>query len=567
MNSNYRQHFDTRKTAQSEPIPGQDMVQNNAGGYAFKVDRWTQLERFLILGSEGGTYYVSERPLTVENANNVVECIQEDGDRVVQMVEIISQSGRAPKNDPALFVLAMCASMGNEGTRRFAFGVLPKVARIGTHLLHFANFMEGFRGWGRAARRGVSNWFLSKEPEQLGYQYIKYAQRDGWAMRDLLRLSHPQAKTPEQNALFRLIAQGTVCPEESLNCLPGGAESEDIGDNGLPAQVEAWLRLNKTEVDVGGVVKAITDYNLPREAVPTQFLQKVEVWDALLQNMPMTAMIRNLGKMTQVGLIKPMSDASKKVVGQLGNEEALQKARVHPINVLAALMIYRQGGGFRGKLTWDPVPHVLDALDSAFYASFKFIEPTGKNFLIGLDVSGSMGGSTVNGMPFMTAREASAAMCMVTARTEANWHVMGFSHQFVPLPVSPKQRLDDIVNGVAGLPFGATDCALPMIYALANKIPVDAFVIYTDNETWWGDIHPVQALQVYREKMGIPAKLVVCAMSSTEFSIADVGGHSKGMYRGWGCNRAVADPSDGGMLDMAGLDSAAPKVIADFVRG
>ena len=60
-----------------------------------------------------------------------------------------------------------------------------------------------------------------------------------------------------------------------------------------------------------------------------------------------------------------------------------------------------------------------------------------------------------------------------------------------------------------------------MLWALAKKVLVDTFVIYTDSETWVGSIHPVQALLDYRRKTGIPAKLVVVGMVSNGFSIAD----------------------------------------------
>lgn len=551
MTSPYRKWASARRTPQRQPIMGEPMVQNNAGGFVYQVDRWTQLERFLILGSEGGTYYVTEQKLTVENAQNVLACIQEDGARVLRTIVAVSDAGRAPKNDPALFALAMCAGMGDEATRKGAFEVLPKVARIGTHLLHFASYMENFRGWGRSARNGVGEWFLQLPVEQLGYQFLKYAQRDGWSMRDLLRLAHPKTEDPSRNALFKYIVKG---------------ETDEL----LPAQIRAARHLDPlmalTPEGRSNAAALIVNHRLPREAVPTQLLNCIEVWEALLEHMPITAMIRNLGKMTEMGLIAPMSGSAKKVASVLGNSEALQKARIHPINVLAALLTYQRGAGFRGKLAWNPVPKVIDALDGAFYASFKFVEPTGKNILIGLDVSGSMAGASVNGMPFMTARDASAAMAMVTARTEENWHMLGFSHELIPLPISAKQRLDDVVRTVHNLRFGATDCALPMLYALANRIPVDAFVIYTDNETWYGDVHPVQALRMYREQMGIPAKLVTCALTATKFSIGQRTG--KGYGRIFADDPpAIADPNDAGMLDVAGLDSAAPQVIADFIRG
>jgi 60 kDa SS-A/Ro ribonucleoprotein len=86
-----------------------------------------------------------------------------------------------------------------------------------------------------------------------------------------------------------------------------------------------------------------------------------------------------------------------------------------------------------------------------------------------------------------------------------------------------------------------------MLYARALEREVDTFVIYTDSETWAGNIHPVQALRDYRRASGIDARLVVVAMVSNGFSIAS--------------------PADGGMLDVVGFDTATPQLIADFTRG
>ena len=135
-------HFQPRQAVpQTEPLPGQ--VPNNAGGHWYAVDDWAKLDRFLVLGSEGGTYYVSERKLTLDNAEAVLRCLDADGPRAVRRVVEISQAGRAPKNEPALFVLAMAAA-SSEATRKAALAALPLVARTGTHILTFAPYVEGF---------------------------------------------------------------------------------------------------------------------------------------------------------------------------------------------------------------------------------------------------------------------------------------------------------------------------------------------------------------------------------------------------------------------------------------
>src|SRR5262245_63443753 len=110
--------------------------------------------------------------------------------------------------------------------------------------------------------------------------------------------------------------------------------------------------------------------------------------------------------------------------------------------------------------------------------------PTGKRLLLALDVSGSMTWGSVAGVPGLTPRDASAALALVTAATEERYETVGFMHRLRPLAISPRQRLADAVKTVSDLPFGGTDCALPMLYAQKRKRKIDTFVIYTDSETW-----------------------------------------------------------------------------------
>src|SRR5262245_27123016 len=72
-----------RRTSQRAPVPGTAQVPNSAGGFAWAVDDWTRLRRFLILGSEGGSFYAGEWALTRENAAAVERCIAADGPRAV----------------------------------------------------------------------------------------------------------------------------------------------------------------------------------------------------------------------------------------------------------------------------------------------------------------------------------------------------------------------------------------------------------------------------------------------------------------------------------------------------
>lgn len=141
----YSAHVSNLATSQMEKAR-EDQVANNAGGYVFQLDSWKRLDRFLILGTEGGTYYAGEKEHTVQASKAVEECIKKDGPRTVARIVEISDEGRAPKNDPAIFALALVAAHGNAEARALAFQNLGKVCRIGTHLFHFAEFVNVLRG-------------------------------------------------------------------------------------------------------------------------------------------------------------------------------------------------------------------------------------------------------------------------------------------------------------------------------------------------------------------------------------------------------------------------------------
>jgi 60 kDa SS-A/Ro ribonucleoprotein len=143
------------RVPQWEPLPGQ--VENSASGFSWAVDEWTRLRRFLILGSEGGSYYASEWKLTRENAKAVEQAVEADGKRAVKEIVAVSREGRAPKNDPALFALALAAGADDQATRKAALEALPQVARTGTHLFQFALLRRGLPRLGpRAPSRGRS---------------------------------------------------------------------------------------------------------------------------------------------------------------------------------------------------------------------------------------------------------------------------------------------------------------------------------------------------------------------------------------------------------------------------
>lgn len=524
--------------SQRVPLAGSKtpQVRNHAGGYGWSVDPWQRLRRFLILGSDGGTYHVSERALTVENATAVTSLLAQDGERVVKTIVGVSTSGAAPRAGPAVLALALALKRGDLATRRAAGEAVPVVCRTGTHLFQLAEAVQALGGWGRGTKRAFAQWYEGKDAAEVVFQALKYAQREGWTHRDVLRLAHPKPADASHQAVYRWIVEGD-------GALPVTSDG--------PLERALAVRALREATSVGRVVELVQAYRLPREVVPSVWLREPDVWRALLygsgRGMPMTALLRNLPTLTRVGLLAPLASETRLVCAQLTDADRLAKARIHPLALLVALETYRSGRSVRGKATWTPVPAVVDALDAAHDAAYRSVEPTGKRHLLALDVSGSMGWGAIAGLPGVTPAVASAALALVTAKVEPETHVVGFADTMRPLGITPRMRLDQALAKTRGLAFGATDCAQPMLWARSQGIEVDAFVVYTDNETWYGQVHPARALRDYREATGIDAKLVVVGMTATDCTIAD--------------------PDDAGMLDVVGMDPGAPRIISAVIRG
>jgi 60 kDa SS-A/Ro ribonucleoprotein len=527
-------------------------VKNSAGGYVFQAADGSALDRFLTIGTEGGSFYADESRLTQVAAGRVLAMAREGNPLLIERATAISQAGRAPRNNPALFAIAAAAGLGPDDYRQQALAALPLVARTGSHLLTWAGYAEQFRGWGPAMTKAVGSWYNTKDLDEVVYQVLKYKSREGWAQRDLMRLAH-FGRTPQaggRKLFYDFIMKGTW-------------PRMWFGDE-IPELVGAYRTIWQTS-DPQLWARIITEYNsgrttgkLTHEMLPSEALARPEVWEALLfTGLPTGTLIKRLGQMSKIGLVKPFSNASAEVVRRLTDSAGLVRARIHPIELLLASKTYASGHGQRGQDTWNPVGQVIDAMSDGFYLAFGGAEPSGKRFNLAVDVSGSM--SHPAGGLGLQCREVAAAMALATAATEPNhvitaftdgpypsrWsRVNGMGSDIAPLPISPRQRIDDVLHAMERVRMGGTNCALPMIWAEQEGIAIDAFVIVTDNETWSGDIHPMQALRRYREASGIDAKLIVVAVTPTEFSIAD--------------------PADLGSLDISGFDSAVPRLISNF---
>lgn len=546
-------------TGINDPVPqtipaDSRQVENNAGGYTFTIPDLAYAKRFLILGIEGGSYYVSEKKMQYTLSADMKRIVAEKGKEVVDLIVEVSDKGLAAKNDPALFLLAVCASAEDKAVRKYALSQLWRVARIPTHLYHFMLFVKPLRGKGRLLDKALEKWFNNKKPEDLAYSLTKYEARDGFSARDVLRLAKPVPPTEAHQVVYNYITWNEKKVAKGKKYLLNEEVSEDS------KKVQDYLKIVESvksgKMTEKQLVKAIEENHLPMEVIPTD-KRSAKVYDAVLKSAGMTWIVRNLGNLSKCDLLKDGNwDVVNFVCEKLVDDEQLKKSRIHPINVLAALKTYSAGKGFKGNGEWAVSQRVVKALDEAFYKSFHYVEPTNKKYYVAIDCSGSMFMEPVNGMPFLNAAEVAACFGMTVIKTEKNSLIKGFqsktrklfdSNIFMgTLDFGVDYSLPALLQTMKKFSWGGTDCALPILDAKENGIDVDVFVVITDNETWAGKIHTHVALKDYNKGRKIPAKVIVLGTSVSNFS--------------------VAEPGNPNMLDVAGFSSDIPQAIAEFTK-
>lgn len=184
---------------------------------------WFEFERFLDFGTEGTVTYAGRASYVPEETPSTAAAIREDGLRAVATIQ--SSQRRAARN----FALALAASLGDGTTRKAALDALPQLAESSMDLFAFCEGCRGLRGWGRGLRNAVARWYLSRSLPLLAQELVNCPEGLGWSHRDLLRLCHPVADSPERDALFHwaVTGEGSLpaqvtgpCPVPTLMPLP-----------------------------------------------------------------------------------------------------------------------------------------------------------------------------------------------------------------------------------------------------------------------------------------------------------------------------------------------------------
>ena len=450
-----------------------DQIPNNAGGFVWQISDREQVIRYLVIGSEGGNYYQTPQQVSSQCASCVLRMTRtpDNFKWLIETIRDVSISGRAAKQESTLLALATAIVFApTPAAKTEALNAVNDCVRILTHMYMLMGYMTIFasakhgisasasaeesvvggrnpHGIGRGMRRVLGEYFYSRTGIEIANLITKYQNREGWTIKDVLTLIHIDPTKLKDDGgrlaidyIFKpkeefepILARAPPTTEPTKTFLSAIKEIHNIILR--PASASASASASQSELD--RIIHLMNTVGLCREQLPSQLFKHKKVWEALLfskgangkgKGMPLTALIRNLGKLTtaEIGIIAPFSTIPlqsltptvKHICERITDAADIKRTRIHPYTILVAMMTYKKGHGDKGGLTWSHNVHVIEALDKAFKLAFQNITPTGKRIKIALDVSGSMSAAFCTGSPVVSCATASVAMMMMTLWTE-----------------------------------------------------------------------------------------------------------------------------------------------------
>jgi 60 kDa SS-A/Ro ribonucleoprotein len=468
------------------------------------------------------------------------------------------------------------------------------------------------KGFGRAFKTALNRSFLKKTPAQLAYQVTKYQSRCDWGFNDIIKCTHLRTGTGENRkrntkylpsdyqappikpaTAMDLVLRYSMYGMEEMTKL---ATTFNLLED--PIYHYLWavncaknMQVEINETNTNDLIHLILKHRLVREHLPTWSLKNCEVQKALLfgdyrrggaKPPPMTALLRNLASLTSIGLFED-KEILDLVVKHLNDKDAVQKSRIHPVNVIIAWFVYKKGHGFKGKLSWTPQKEIVDALEQMAFLAFANAPPTIKRYGVFIDGSGSMTSETT--FQGLSNADIAALLSLVIARSgrgalppspmrpqaqlqEHLFYVFSAKgHRRCQTPslsnggspptdntglydvghqIHANSTFQEVLDAVQLSNWGATDISNGIRYLEKSNKHVDAVVVITDNDINTGE-KPLVALNSYRAKIGNPnVKLITLAVQLNDLTIAD--------------------PSDKGMLDMCGFDTNSYQVMHAFTH-
>jgi hypothetical protein len=336
------------------------------------------------------------------------------------------------------------------GPRAFVDAVLQRPDEPGEFLAYWISHYG--RNLPQPVKRGLSDAAsrMYSERSLLKYDTEKHSVRFG----DVLELAHVKAKAPWQGDLFTYaLHRRHGHPEQVPESLTMVQENRDLRELRGSYRLSDWLHPDVLR-------QAGMTWEDALSAVGSK-VDKAKLWEAMIPNMGIMALIRNLRNFDEAGV----SDKAAQIVNsRLMDPEQIAKSRQFPYRFLSA---YRNAPSLR----WGY------ALETALKHSMVNVPEFSGRTLVMVDTSASMRGG-VSGKSGIRHVDVAALVGLTFAhRSQGAVDVIGFADNAFVFPVtkggSVLSDMEDFDRGIGRVGHGTnTVAALQATYDRHDRVVI-----------------------------------------------------------------------------------------------
>lgn len=489
-----------------------------------------------------------------------------NGEQLVKLIETACK--KSCKFYPIAYGLAVCARSTNQRVSQKAYNALQTVCRTPEQLFMFLKYCQEslkLKSWPRRHRKAIAKWYTEKYktnpndpndpngPMLLAQHITKYRRRHGFSHKKVLKSCHPKSSGSSADIKYILcyVVKGLTKANQMI--LNG---NDKTFNNKIREFITDYETIKKQNVPEDDVTTIIRKWRLTWEQVPNRLLKSEKVLAALLPFMPLTALLRHLGKLTSFGLLQPCSEGEESTCSRLENEDILRQANLHPIQILSSLNGYFKGRRLRNpQLRWSVNDNIVQSLTKAYMKQLTCSCQNPRlppNILVAINIRRSMG-SHVAGKPVMNCKQTATALAMTLKSCQSRTQIVTFCNrhtveklQFQISEGGIHDIEEALENVTARMENDLTDFNEPFRYANQNMGSVDAIILMTDCLTWRDQSDIRDAYRNFKQRYG-------------DISFVTVGFHNNGE------DFPVAERQNPKMLDVIGPDAEAIDLIVSFL--
>jgi len=326
---------------------------NREGFPAYTRSLEEQLLQVLMTNTLSNTFYATSKELLQETFEVHEQALKKDSEFFARALVYARNEGFM-KLQP-IVGLAKLSNVRSDLFKR----VFDRVVLIPSDLQDFFTILDGLgRGQGgQAIKKTVATWLNEKLSE---YWVIKYGSKSrgrGFSLGDIVRVVHPKPIGEKQSAIFAYL--------------------RGVSGVGSLPQIETYEKFKRASAEEKA--KLIREGRLPHEVVTGVGDLDKDCWRALVPQLPVLALLRNLNTLSRHEVLDEVSDL---ITSKLTNEAVLRSTKIFPFQFLKAFQVIDS--------SW-----VRDVLRQSVEITAKNLPSIEGKAALFLDCSGSMRGDPI----------------------------------------------------------------------------------------------------------------------------------------------------------------------------